>query len=168
MKKESASLKGRYIAKWFRGIMQLAYLFTNNSQLTRNYAQMKYSLYFWFLCAFVKTIIFRCVLSFRKQSVSGIKQNYTNSFLVPSNVIIFLSPNCKDGFACDYEKNLFFFAILLAQTHSNESISMSDLFPWRNRMAELSINKNCISVHTIYDFLLHKSRDAWFRFFSLT
>jgi len=71
------------------------------------------------------------VLSFRKQSVSGIKQNYTNSFLVLSNVIIFLSPNCKDGFACDYEKNLFFFvfAILLAQTHSNESISMSNLFP---------------------------------------
>jgi len=131
--------------------MQLAYLFTNNSQLTRNYAQMKYSLYFWFLCAFVKTIIFRCVLSFRKQSVSGIK---LYSFLVLSNVIIFLSPNCKDGFACDYEKNHFFFvfAILLAQTHSNESISMSNLFPWRDKMAELSLNKNSVSVHTIHDF----------------
>jgi len=154
MKKESASLKGRYIAKWFRGIMQLAYLFTNNSQLTRNYAQMKYSLYFWFLCAFVKTIIFRYVLSFRKQSVSGIKQNYTNSFLVLSNVIIFLSPNCK-GWVCVWlwkEPFFFVFAILLAQTHSNESICMSNLFPWRNKMAKLYLNKNYISVHTIYDF----------------
>lgn len=42
MKQKSASLNERYMIKWFRDIMQLAYLFTNNSWLVRNCARMKY------------------------------------------------------------------------------------------------------------------------------
>lgn len=95
--------------------MQLAhvYIFTNNSQLTRNCVQMKYSLcisdFYVHLSRQFSRLFSLCVTLFG----SRIKTKLQSSFLVLSNVTTFLFRNCKDGFARDHEKNIFFLFVSL-------------------------------------------------------
>lgn len=92
------------IAKLFRSVIQCP----NNWRLRRNCAQMKYSVFLIFNVNLSRQLFSLSIIVSKTICVIQ-KQNY-KLFPCSSNVIVFLFPNCKDGFAHDYiYENIFFY-----------------------------------------------------------